>query len=130
MPTIVPAIDADNEAFWAAAKRHELAICRCRACGRAIHLPRGMCPACSATDPVWEVVPGTGSLYSWTTVERQVHPSFPTPYTVVLVAVSEEPSVRLVSHLPGRPDLKVGMAMVLWFEELESGHVLPQWRPA
>jgi hypothetical protein len=63
-------------------------------------------------------------------VEHQVHPAFPAPYTVVLVELDGTDGARLVGHLPGRPDLVAGQAMVVRFEDAGEGVVLPQWIPA
>ena len=70
---------------------------------------------------------GRGRVYSWTTVEHQVHPAFPVPYTVVLIQLDDVPA-RLVGHLPGAPELVEGQPMEVWFETLDDGVVLPQWR--
>jgi hypothetical protein len=61
-------------------------------------------------------------------VEHQVHPAFPVPYTIVLVQLDDAPA-RLIGHLPGAPELVEGQAMKVWFETLEDGVVLPQWKP-
>jgi uncharacterized OB-fold protein len=75
-------------------------------------------------------VSGRGRLCSWTTTEHQVHPAYPVPYTIVLVELEEDPSVRLVGYLPGSPALTDGQVMQVWFEQLDDGVVLPQWEPA
>ena len=59
---------------------------------------------------------GRGRLYSWTTVEHQVHPAYPVPYTIVLVELDDEPGVRLIGYLPGAPELTEGQPMQVWFE--------------
>jgi hypothetical protein len=63
-------------------------------------------------------------------VEHPVHPAYPVPYTVALVELSADPAARLVTFLPGRPALRPGQELVAWFEQLENGTVLVQWRPA
>jgi hypothetical protein len=62
-------------------------------------------------------------------VEHQVHPAYPVPYTVALVELAEAPSARLVTYLPGRPSLHAGQELQAWFDPLENGTVLVQWRP-
>jgi hypothetical protein len=72
-------------------------------------------------------------LYSWTVVTHQVHPAYPTPYTVVLVDLDDLPDTRLVGSIPGTPELVVGQPMQVWFEQLgeRDGRpiVVPNWRP-
>src|SRR2546423_4607763 len=122
--------DHDTGGFFAATAREELALCACAACGAVLHLPRAYCATCGSWDTVWRTVSGHGRLYSWTTVEHQVHRSFPVPYTIVLVELDDVADARLVGYLPGRPELTAGMAMRAWFEPVDDdGTRLPQWLP-
>ena len=131
-PRLLPeSNDHDTAGFFAAAAREELAICACAACGHVLHPPRPYCARCGGWDTVWQSVAGRGRLYSWTTVEHQVHRAFPVPYTIVLVELEDTPQARLVGYLQGRPDLVAGMPMRVWFEPVDDeGTLLPQWRPA
>ena len=122
--------DPDTGGFFAAAAGDVLALCTCGACGAVLHLPRAYCHHCGAWETTWRPVSGDGRLYSWTTVEHQVHPAFPVPYTVVLVELADEPGARLVGYLPGRPELEAGMAMRVWFEAVADDTKLPQWSPS
>jgi uncharacterized OB-fold protein len=119
--------DADTAGFFQAAARGELVIRMCAACGLPLHLPRAYCHACGSWEGTWKPVAGTGTLYSWTVVEHQVHPAYPVPYTIVLVELDEIPGVRLVGSIPGAPALAEGQAMRVVFEELSGGVVLPNW---
>jgi uncharacterized OB-fold protein len=119
--------DLDTGPFFAAARRGELAVQRCAGCAAVLHVPRRYCRACGSWESRWEVVPGTAELHSWTVVTHQVHPAYPVPYTVVLVELPGL-GVRLIGSLPGAPELEVGMAMRVWFEELDGGVVQPNWR--
>ena len=56
-----------------------------------------------------------------------MHPAFPVPYTIVLIQL-DDVRARLVGHLPGAPELVEGQPMEVWFETLDDGVVLPQWR--
>jgi uncharacterized protein len=122
--------DLDTGGFWDAARRGELVVRRCSACGTVIHLPMAHCHRCGSFDGRWEAVSSRGRLHSWTVVEHQVHPAFPVPYTVVLVEVDDHPDVRFVGFIPGAPDLADGQPMNVRFEPLADGTVLPQWEPA
>ena len=122
--------DRDTGGFFAAAARGELVVRRCAACARVLHLPRAYCAACGSWEGEWMPVTGRGHLYSWTVAEHAVHPAFEAPYTIVLVELDDEPRVRLVGHLPGAPELVAGQPMEAWFETVDDGTVLVQWRPA
>ena len=122
--------DRDTGGYWEAARRHELAVRFCDTCGYALHMPRAYCHQCGSWEGSWKTVTGVGRLHSWTTVTHQVHPNFPVPYTIVLVELDEPRSVRFVGHLPGEPELYEDQPMEVWFETLDDGTTLPQWRPA
>jgi hypothetical protein len=122
--------DRDTGGFWQAARDHRLVVRACAGCGAVLHVPVAYCHLCGSWEGHWKRVSGRGRVYSWTTVEHQVHPAYPAPYTVVLVELEDEPTVRMVGYLPGAVDLAEGQAMRVWFEELDGDVVLPQWEPA
>jgi uncharacterized protein len=120
--------DPETAGFWSAAAEGRLVLRVCPTCDTVLHLPRAFCARCRTAGESWLDVDGGGALYSWTTVEHQVHPAYPTPYTVVLVELNGRPGVRMVGRLDGRPELTIGMPMSVFFQEVD-GVVLPQWRP-
>jgi uncharacterized protein len=122
--------DRDTGGFWEAARRRQLAILVCDECAAVLHMPRAYCHSCRSWKNHWDPVSGLGRLYSWTTVEHQVHPAYPVPYTIVLVELDDKPGARLIGFLPGSPVLAEGQPMQVWFESTDSGVVLPQWEPA
>jgi uncharacterized OB-fold protein len=122
--------DPETAGYWAAARRGVLAVCRCGGCGQVLHPPRGICSACHGTDVVWTPVAPRARLVSWTVAEHAVHPAFPVPYTVVLVELDDEPEVRLVGHLPGRPELRAGLPMRAEFRAADAEVTLVAWVPA
>jgi uncharacterized protein len=121
--------DIDTGGFFEAARRGELVVRVCDGCGVVLHMPRAYCCSCGSWDGHWQPVAGRGRVYSWTVVEHQIHPAFPTPYTVVLVQLDDAPA-RLVGYLRGSADLIEGQPMEVWFETLDGGVVVPQWKVA
>lgn len=121
--------DRDTGGFWAAAADGRLVVRVCSSCTAVLHLPRAYCHRCGTWSEHWAEVAGRGRLYTWTTVEHQVHPAFPVPYTIVLVELDGLPGTRLVGYMEGAPELVPGQAMEVWFEQLDDGVALPQWRP-
>ena len=87
--------------FWAAAARGELAIPRCNACGRFVWYPDGTCRFCGGHESTWTAVRGRGRLFSWSVVRRAFIPQLAAdvPYVAGLVAIEEDPAVRLVSRI-------------------------------
>ena len=128
---LLPAIeDRETQGFFAAAAESRLVYRACDDCRRGIHPPTEHCPHCGGWNTAWRPAAGTGRLHSWTVVTHQVHPAFPTPYTLVVVELDDTPDVRLMGKLDGAPELAEGQAMQVWFETLEPGVVLPQWKVA
>ena len=128
---LLPAIeDRETQGFFAAAAEGRLVYRACDDCQRGIHPPTEHCPHCGGWNTAWRQAQGTGRLHSWTVVTHQVHPAFPTPYTLVVVELDDTPDVRLMGKLDGAPELAEGQAMQVWFETLEPGVVLPQWKVA
>jgi uncharacterized OB-fold protein len=87
--------------FWEAAARSELAIPRCAACARFQWYPRERCRACGGSALPWTAVSGRGTLFSWAVVRRALVPAFATkvPYVSALVALAEDPAVRVVTNV-------------------------------
>lgn len=108
--------------FFAAAARGELAIPRCGGCGARVWYPRPACPACGGRDLPWEPVSGRGTLFSFAVVRRPLWRPFADriPYATGLVALAEDPAVRLVTLLVdcAPEDLRVDMAVHAVFRPL------------
>jgi uncharacterized OB-fold protein len=93
--------DPIDAGFWAAARRGQLVVQGCAACGHRVFPPRPMCPVCQSVERTWEPVSGRGSIWSWTVAHPPLLPVFEAlaPYAVVVVALDEDPSLRLVGNL-------------------------------
>lgn len=98
----LPDVDDPRTAeFFAGAARGELRIPRCDGCGRSVWYPRDTCPFCGAAPVPWATMSGRGSLFSWAVVRRAFLPAFAdmVPFVTALVALDEDPTVRVVSYL-------------------------------
>ena len=71
-----PSRPPTSRPFWEAARRHELQLQRCGACGEFIYYPRDRCPHCFSDQLEWEPVSGRGKVYSYTVVRRASTRSF------------------------------------------------------
>jgi uncharacterized OB-fold protein len=87
--------------FFAGAARGELTVPRCDACGAYVWYPSESCPACSGESLTWSPVSGRGTLFSWAVVRRAFLPAFAeqVPFVTALVALDEDPNVRIVSYV-------------------------------
>ena len=98
----LPDLDDERTAeYFAGAARGELTLPRCDGCGRLVWYPAKACPYCSGTAFTWSAVSGRGTLYSWAVVRRAFLPAFEAmvPFVTALVALDEDPAVRLVSYV-------------------------------
>jgi uncharacterized OB-fold protein len=122
-------VDRDTAGFFEAARRGQLGVRVCDDCGHGLHVPIARCNRCGSWNTSWHAARGTGTVHSWTTVEHQVHPAFPVPYTLVLVQLDDHPGVKMLGTLAPGVAIEPGAAMEVWFEEVDDAVTIPQWRP-
>jgi len=125
--------------FWEAAARSQLAIPRCSACGHWNWYPPQRCRACDADTLAWTPVSGRGTLFSWALIQRAWVKPFDriAPYVSGLVALDEDPAVRVVSLIvDAEPEsLRVDMPLharfaSLPFPDAPDGLIVPFFTPA
>jgi len=130
----LPKPDDASAPFWEACARDELRMQRCAECGHWRFPPRPMCPACRSFANEWVRVSGRGEIFSWVVCHPPVLPAFRerTPYAVVLVALAEDPRLRLVGNLQDVPldSIRIGLPVEVCFEDADEGIRLPMWRAA
>ena len=92
----LPRITPDNEPFWQACRRHELALPHCQDCARAFLPPAPVCPFCFGDSIEWRKATGRGVISTWTVVHKAWFDAFApeVPYNVVQVELEDE---RLVA---------------------------------
>jgi uncharacterized OB-fold protein len=113
--------------FWAGAARETLVIPRCAGCGRYVWYPKPACARCASQEIGWERLSGRGTLFSWAVVERALFKPFAdkAPYVTGLVALEEDPAVRLVTGIVDCPSeaLRMDMPVDVIFRPLEFSGV-------
>jgi uncharacterized OB-fold protein len=129
---------APTAPFWAAAAEHRLSLPRCDACRRLVWYPADTCRRCGADAQTWVDLSGRGTLFSWVVVHQQFLPQYEPPFVTALVAVDEDPAVRLATRLldvdPAAPGLVIDQPVEVAFGPLTfpgvDGEVTaPFWRP-
>jgi uncharacterized protein len=131
-PRPVPAPDELTKPFWAATAEHRLEIQRCTACGHYNQPPKRLCDMCTSPDLGFVPVSGRGKVYSYTVMRQTSIAGFEdkVPYTTLLVELEEQPQLLLVSTVPGDgAGIAIGQRTELWWEPIDEGFVLPQFRP-
>jgi uncharacterized OB-fold protein len=126
----LPVPTADNAPFYEAARRGELRLQRCAACGRFRHYPRPTCPACLAREHTWERASGRGTVWTWTIVRGPTLPAFESklPYNVVDVLLDE--GVHFVSEVLdcGPDEIRAGMPVEAVFVPANDELTLVKFR--
>ncbi len=121
--SVIPSTrDRDSLPFWEAARSRRAGRAACAARRATCCTSRGAtATAATASTSRGGRSPGAGPCTPGRSVEHAVDPAFPAPYTIVLVELDDEPGVRFVTDLPGRPELAVGLPMVVRFDRLADG---------
>ena len=118
--------------YWAACRRHELLVQRCRDCGTHQFYPRILCTACPGRLLDWVRASGRGTVRSFTVVHRPLSEAFAAdvPYVVALVALAEGPT--MMTHVVGcdAEAVRIGLPVEVVFDNRPDGVTLPMFRPA
>ena len=136
---LLPPIDQDSAPFWEGALRGELRLQKCGETGRLIFPPRPLSPWGPRTPPVWTTVSGRGTIWSFAVPHPPLLSPFSelAPYNVIVVALDEDPTIRLVGNLlveaGGEIDevdpaeIEIGANVRVVFEKLTEQIALPRW---
>lgn len=127
----LPQPDDEDRPFWEAARRHELVLPHCPACGHTWFPPYAACPSCLSPDREWRPVSGRGRIDGYTIFDKPYLKAFAddVPYNVALVLLDEGP--RMYSTVVGvtEQDLEVGMEVEVVFDDVTPEMTLPRFRP-
>jgi uncharacterized OB-fold protein len=108
--------------YWAGAARGQLLITRCDTCARYVWYPEPPCRYCGGARFGWTEVCGRGALFSWSVIRHAWIPQFAAqlPFISALVALQEDPAVRLVTCIVGcdPEDLRCDMPVAVVFGPL------------
>src|SRR2546427_9636096 len=96
----LPVPTPETRPFWEAARRHELWLQRCRACGAHVFYPRGACPRCLSAELEWRRASGRGRLHTFTVGHRGAR-NFPLPGPYVIAIVELDGGPLMKTNLAG-----------------------------
>lgn len=135
----IPPFDEHSAPFFEGCRRGELRMQQCAETGRLIFPPRPLSPFAPRVTPVWIRVSGHGTIWSFVVPHPPLLPPFQelAPYNVILVALEEDPTVRLVGNLlpaeGARIDaldpatIEIGTPVRAVFERVSDEITLPRW---
>mgnify|MGYP002624739679 CR=1 FL=1 len=136
---VLPVCDEDALPFYVFARERKLCVQRCPDSGRWIFPPRPVSPYGAHRAPVWETVSGRGTIWSFVVPHPPMLPYFAerAPFNVVLVALDEDPTVRLAGNVVEGDDgalrpvpterLRIGAPVRVVFDRLDDEWTLPRW---
>ncbi|WP_249674703.1 Zn-ribbon domain-containing OB-fold protein [Pseudomonas abieticivorans] len=103
MPRKLPALNADNRAFWQGGAQGTLLMHRCAACSQFFHPPAPLCPHCASFEVAPQAVSGKGRVLSYTVNHQPWAPDLEVPYVVAIIELAEQPGLQFVSNVVGMP---------------------------
>lgn len=117
--------------YWTGGARGQLLIWRCGRCGRWVHPPTEVCPACGAADLSPQPTSGRGRVFTYTVNHHPYNPATPLPYVIAIVELEEQAGLRVIADLVEvEPDaVRVDMAVRVRFEDHGETFV-PVFTPA
>lgn len=134
-----PVCDEDALPFYEHTRERRLCIQRCPDTKRWIFPPRPLSPYGEHRAPVWEQVSGRGTIWSFVVPHAPLLPYFAerAPFNVVVVALEEDPTIRLTGNLVAREGgalgevdpatIEIGARVQVVFDRIDDAWTLPRW---
>jgi len=131
MPRVAPVLRDWNRFYWTSGEDGRLRFQHCRGCATLQHPPAPVCRACGAADLDVQAVSGRGVVQSHTTNVQQWSGDYPPPFVVAVVAIDEDPRIRLTTNIVGceADDVEIGMPVRVVFEPVD-GVWIPLFEPS
>jgi len=125
----LPDLSPENEFFWTSGADGVLRMQACDACDLIIHPPQAVCVKC-AGDLSIRALSGRGTIVGVTVNHQRWAPAPVPPYTLILVALDEDPLVRLTSVAVETEEaaVRIGQRVEVVFEQHEDVW-MPFFRP-
>jgi uncharacterized OB-fold protein len=136
---LLPQVDHITRPFWEGTAVGELRMQTCGECGVMRFPPRPMCPRCQSLEVRWQAVSGRGEIWSFVVPHPPLLPAFMAvaPYNVIIVALEEDPELRMVGNLLASPDgeineidpatIRIGEPVEVVFQHVGEDVTLPRW---
>jgi acetyl-CoA acetyltransferase/uncharacterized OB-fold protein len=108
--------------YWRSGADGVLRMQRCGECGDLLFPPGPRCPTCLSTALEVEDLPGTAVVEAFTVNHQAWHPAFTPPYVIAVVALTDDPAVRITTNVIGcaPDDVYIGMPVRVVFEPRED----------
>jgi hypothetical protein len=109
--------------FWDAIRDHTIKLPQCTVCHRWQWYPTDAGADCAGGELVWVDAPTTGTLHTYTRVERAFLPDgqADVPFVVGFIDLEGVPGLRLVANVTDDDNLEIGMPVEATFPD---GHLV------
>jgi acetyl-CoA acetyltransferase/uncharacterized OB-fold protein len=126
----VPLVTPWNQAYWTSGADGVLRITKCLDCERLLFPPGARCPSCLSERLEVVALSGQAVVEAVTVNHQPWHPAFTPPYTIAVVALAEDPAVRITTNIVGCPPdaVHIGMPVRARFEPRDDVWV-PMFEP-
>jgi acetyl-CoA acetyltransferase/uncharacterized OB-fold protein len=124
----LPLLTPENEFFWTGGRDGELRFQRCTDCGALLHPPGPICPYCRSRAIEVTTVSGRATVVGVTVNHQPWLPDLPVPYVIAIVAIDEDPRVRLTTNIVNTDSVGVGARVQVLFEQFDDVW-LPMFEP-
>jgi uncharacterized OB-fold protein len=115
--------------FWDEAAAGRYVLQQCLECETYRYPPGPICANCTSDRVQWVESPGTGTVFTFTTIHRAPSEAFQpyVPYTVALIDLDEGPRVmgNVIDCAP--EEIAIDKRVAVTFQDV-GGRVLPQFR--
>jgi acetyl-CoA acetyltransferase/uncharacterized OB-fold protein len=126
----LPELNPWSEWFWTSGADGRLRIQGCSDCGTLVHPPVPVCPVCRSRSSKPTPVSGRATVVGYTVNQHQWIPDLPPPYVIAVVALAEDPAVRLTTNITqcDPSEVHIGLEVAVRFEHHDDVW-LPMFEP-
>ena len=125
----LPELEGLHAEFYEHCRNHALHFQRCNDCRAFRHVPREMCAECGSWNWSWIPSCGRGRVFTWTVVERPMHPAFASACPYAPVVIEMEEGVRLLSEVSNvdPAELQIDMRVEVVYDDVTDAITLPKF---
>ncbi|KAF3996162.1 Zn-ribbon domain-containing OB-fold protein [Glaciimonas immobilis] len=118
----LPALNAENTAFWQGGKNGELLIYHCAPCNTWFHPPAPVCPHCASFEVGPRPVSGKATVLSYSINHQKWIPGLEVPYVVAIVELADQKGLHFVTNIVDcAPDeVTIDMPVHVTFLQIED----------
>ncbi|WP_201836438.1 Zn-ribbon domain-containing OB-fold protein [Microvirga zambiensis] len=126
LPTLCP----ETQPFWDACNQNKFIVQKCQACGNPQYHYRAFCCHCWSEAVEDRAIEGTGTVWTFSVVNRNLTPAFASwgRYVVGVVEVPEGVKIVTKIETPDPDSVRIGTPVRLAFARAENGQNIPFFR--